>query len=193
MPNAYAGLYKYFNDLDEDCSGFLEKNEIHGMDFFRKSTQTPLTFYFKGLAKKFFGEEQQAKAEEYVDQVFDEFDVDRSGELSYEEARDFLKGIMAYLDKNGNLTDAARAMFMEMMQETDEVEVEEEESEEVVVVSEQPIEISASDISPEKDIVSNIDATKVRSKTISFTIGTECWIWYNCIISLKNRWTINDC
>ena len=30
MPLAYAGLYKYFNDLDEDCSGFLEKNEIHG-------------------------------------------------------------------------------------------------------------------------------------------------------------------
>ena len=34
MPNAYAGLYKYFNDLDEDCSGFLEKNEIHGITYF---------------------------------------------------------------------------------------------------------------------------------------------------------------
>ena len=34
MPNAYAGLYKDFNDLDEDCSGFLEKNEIHGINVF---------------------------------------------------------------------------------------------------------------------------------------------------------------
>ena len=37
MPNAYAGLYKYFNDLDEDCSGFLEKNEIHGITYFFKA------------------------------------------------------------------------------------------------------------------------------------------------------------
>ena len=37
MPNAYAGLYKYFNDLDEDCSGFLEKNEIHGITYFSKA------------------------------------------------------------------------------------------------------------------------------------------------------------
>ena len=37
MPNAYAGLYKYFNDLDEDCSGFLEKNEIHGITYFLKA------------------------------------------------------------------------------------------------------------------------------------------------------------
>ena len=56
--------------------------------------------------------------------MFDEYDVDRSGELSYEEARDFLKGIMAYLDKNGNLSDAARAEFMKMMKETEDVEVE---------------------------------------------------------------------
>ena len=56
--------------------------------------------------------------------MFDEYDVDRSGELSYEEARDFLKGIMAYLDKNGNLSDAARAEFMKMMKETEDVEAE---------------------------------------------------------------------
>ena len=80
------------------------------------------------MAKKFFGEDsaQQEKAQQYVEQVFDEYDVDKSGELSYEEARDFLKGIMAYLDKNGNLTDAARAEFMAMLKESEETEMIEE-------------------------------------------------------------------
>ena len=77
------------------------------------------------MAKKFFGEEsaQQEKAQQYVEQVFDEYDVDKSGELSYEEARDFLKGIMAYLDANGNLTDGARAEFLAMVKESEETEM----------------------------------------------------------------------
>jgi len=103
-----TGMFKYFNELDEDCSGFLEPDEI------------------TSLALKFFGEHKQKACEEYVERVFREYDVDESGELSYEEAREFLKGIMAFLDSTGELTEEARAAFMEAMIEEEDSEEEEE-------------------------------------------------------------------
>lgn len=103
-----TGMFKYFNELDEDCSGFLEPDEI------------------TSLALKFFGEHKQKACEEYVERVFREYDVDESGELSYEEAREFLKGIMAFLDSTGELTDEARAAFMEAMIEEEDSEEEDE-------------------------------------------------------------------
>jgi len=106
-----TGMFKYFNELDEDCSGFLEPDEI------------------TSLALKFFGEHKQKACEEYVERVFREYDVDESGELSYEEAREFLKGIMAFLDSTGELTDEARAAFMEAMVEEESDEEEEPEPE----------------------------------------------------------------
>ena len=36
------------------------------------------------MALKFFGEHKQKACEEYVERVFREYDVDESGELSYE-------------------------------------------------------------------------------------------------------------
>ena len=36
------------------------------------------------LAEMFFGGAKSARAKKYVDEVFDHFDVDNSGELSYE-------------------------------------------------------------------------------------------------------------
>jgi len=103
-----TGMFKYFNELDEDCSGFLEPDEI------------------TSLALKFFGEHKQKACEEYVERVFREYDVDESGELSYEEAREFLKGIMAFLDSTGELSDEARAAFMEAMIEEEDSEEEDE-------------------------------------------------------------------
>jgi len=115
-----TGMFKYFNELDEDCSGFLEPEEI------------------TSLALKFFGEHKQQACQEYVERVFKEYDVDESGELSYEEAREFLKGIMAFLDSTGELTDDARAAFMEAMVE--EEEEEEEPEPEIEPVIEEKIE-----------------------------------------------------
>ena len=43
------------------------------------------------------------------------------------EAREFLKGIMAFLDSTGELTDEARAAFMEAMVEEESDEEEEPE------------------------------------------------------------------
>jgi len=103
-----TGMFKYFNELDEDCSGFLEPDEI------------------TSLALKFFGEHKQKACEEYVERVFREYDVDESGELSYEEAREFLKGIMAFLDSTGELSEEARAAFMEAMIEEEDSEEEDE-------------------------------------------------------------------
>jgi polyhydroxyalkanoate synthesis regulator phasin len=57
--------------------------------------------------------------------------LDSTGELSYEEAREFLKGIMAFLDSTGELSDEARAAFMEAMIEEEDSE-EEDEGEPVV-------------------------------------------------------------
>ena len=42
------------------------------------------------MALKFFGEHKQKACEEYVERVFREYDVDESGELSY-EGTDFSK------------------------------------------------------------------------------------------------------
>ena len=108
-----------------------------------------------GLAKKFFGADQHEKAEAHVEQVFAEYDVDNSGELSYEEARDFLKGIMAYLDANGNLTDAARAEFMQLFAESETAEIEETPIEEPAEQSaEQPAEQPVEAAEPVVTVVS---------------------------------------
>ena len=46
--------------------------------------------------------------------------------IRLKEAREFLKGIMAFLDSTGELTDEARAAFMEAMIEEEDSEEEEE-------------------------------------------------------------------
>lgn len=72
------------------------------------------------MAAKFFGEDKKEKCQDYVESVFKEYDTDESGELSYEEAREFLKCIMKYLDDSGELTMEAKEAFNEMLAEEEE-------------------------------------------------------------------------
>ena len=53
---------------------------INNLSFHRKEIKSVNS----GLALKFFGEHKQKACEEYVERVFREYDVDESGELSYE-------------------------------------------------------------------------------------------------------------
>ena len=53
---------------------------INNLFFHRKEIKSVNS----GLALKFFGEHKQKACEEYVERVFREYDVDESGELSYE-------------------------------------------------------------------------------------------------------------
>merc|ERR1712131_524698 len=66
-------------------------------------------------AEMFFGQGDQAKVKKYVDEVFDKFDYDHSGELSYEEARDFIKDVYQFIDQCGGVSDEQREKFMEVM------------------------------------------------------------------------------
>jgi len=84
------GLFTYFSQLDRDGSGYLEKDEI------------------EYLAEMFFGHGDKEKVTKYVNEVFDKFDYDHSGELSYEEARDFIKDVYQFIDKCGGVTDEQR-------------------------------------------------------------------------------------
>lgn len=59
---------------------------INNLSFHRKEIKSVNS----GLALKFFGEHKQKACEEYVERVFREYDVDESGELSY-EGTDFSK------------------------------------------------------------------------------------------------------
>ena len=54
---------------------------------------------------------------EYVGRVFKEYDDDNSGELSYEEARNFIKGIYTYFEKAGNLTEEERAKLFGIIEQ----------------------------------------------------------------------------
>merc|ERR1711990_827209 len=91
------GLFTYFSQLDRDGSGYLEKDEI------------------EYLAEMFFGQGDKAKVQQYVNEVFDKFDYDHSGELSYEEARDFIKDVYQFIDKCGGVSDEQRDKFLEVM------------------------------------------------------------------------------
>jgi len=91
------GLFTYFSQLDRDGSGYLEKDEI------------------EYLAEMFFGQGDKAKVQKYVNEVFDKFDYDHSGELSYEEARDFIKDVYQFIDKCGGVSDEQRNKFLEVM------------------------------------------------------------------------------
>merc|ERR1711990_499594 len=91
------GLFTYFSQLDRDGSGYLEKDEI------------------EYLAEMFFGQGGKAKVQKYVNEVFDKFDYDHSGELSYEEARDFIKDVYQFIDKCGGVSDEQRDKFLEVM------------------------------------------------------------------------------
>jgi len=79
------GLFTYFSQLDRDGSGYLEKDEI------------------EYLAEMFFGQGDKAKVQSYVNEVFDKFDYDHSGELSYEGLH--LSG--SYLTSRISLTSSA--------------------------------------------------------------------------------------
>jgi len=91
------GLFTYFSQLDRDGSGYLEKDEI------------------EYLAEMFFGQGDKAAVQKYVNEVFDKFDYDHSGELSYEEARDFIKDVYQFIDKCGGVSDEQRDKFLEVM------------------------------------------------------------------------------
>merc|ERR1711990_611735 len=91
------GLFTYFSQLDRDGSGYLEKDEI------------------EYLAEMFFGQGDKAAVQKYVSEVFDKFDYDHSGELSYEEARDFIKDVYRFIDKCGGVSDEQRDKFLEVM------------------------------------------------------------------------------
>ena len=49
--------------------------------------------------------------------VFKEYDDDDSGELSYEEARNFIKGIYTFFEKAGNLTEEEKRKLFGMIEE----------------------------------------------------------------------------
>lgn len=91
------GLFTYFSQLDRDGSGYLEKDEI------------------EYLAEMFFGKGDNVAVTKYVDEVFDKFDYDHSGELSYEEARDFIKDVYQFIDKCGGVSDEQREKFLEVI------------------------------------------------------------------------------
>jgi len=91
------GLFTYFSQLDRDGSGYLEKDEI------------------EYLAEMFFGQGDKEKITKYVDEVFEKFDYDNSGELSYEEARDFIKDVYQFIDKCGGVSDEQREKFLSVM------------------------------------------------------------------------------
>merc|ERR1711962_1409621 len=91
------GLFTYFSQLDRDGSGYLEKDEI------------------EYLAEMFFGQGDKTKINKYVNEVFDKFDYDHSGELSYEEARDFIKDVYQFIDDCGGISDEQREKFLEVM------------------------------------------------------------------------------
>merc|ERR1711990_700917 len=91
------GLFTYFSQLDRDGSGYLEKDEI------------------EYLAEMFFNQGDKAAVQKYVSEVFDKFDYDHSGELSYEEARDFIKDVYQFIDKCGGVSDEQRDKFLEVM------------------------------------------------------------------------------
>ena len=68
---------------------------INNLSFHRKEIKSVNS----GLALKFFGEHKQKACEEYVERVFREYDVDESGELSY-EGTDFSEHISCLIEKN---------------------------------------------------------------------------------------------
>ena len=57
-----------------------------------------------GLAKNFYGDSFE-KLGDKVDKIFDIYDVDESGELSYQEARCFLKGIQEFLEDDPDISE----------------------------------------------------------------------------------------
>ena len=69
----------------------------------------------------FFGDGNNDVAKKYVDDVFDEFDYDASGELSYEEAKDFVKSIYKFMDEDGNISEDQRANFIALLEAEDEL------------------------------------------------------------------------
>ena len=57
------------------------------------------------MALKFFGEHKQKACEEYVERVFREYDVDESGELSY-EGTDFSEHFRVRSEQNFTLSNS---------------------------------------------------------------------------------------
>jgi len=92
------GIFSYFAQIDIDGSGFLEINEI------------------EELAKQIFGEDRAQEVQTYVVKVFEEFDTDNSGELSYEEARSFIRGIYSFFESGGKLTEAEKRKLLGILE-----------------------------------------------------------------------------
>ena len=81
---------------------------------------------FIDLAKEIFGEEKTKEVQSYVHRVFKEYDDDDSGELSYEEARNFIKGIYTFFEKAGNLTEEEKKKLFGMIEEVKIIEIKED-------------------------------------------------------------------
>jgi len=70
----------------------------------------------KGLAQNFYGESFE-KLGDKVDKIFDIYDVDDSGELSYQEARCFLKGIQEFLEDDPDISEEQKEKIAKEMVE----------------------------------------------------------------------------
>jgi len=137
------GLFTYFSQLDRDGSGYLEKDEI------------------EYLAEMFFGQGDKAAVQKYVNEVFDKFDYDHSGELSYEEARDFIKDVYQFIDKCGGVSDEQRDKFLEVMACDDApADIKDQEKQQLNEYKDEKIARRAS-IMP-GDIGEEFDATKAK-------------------------------
>jgi len=112
-----SGIFQYFARIDLDGSGFLELNEIYE------------------LAEQIFGTERNDEIKEYVAKVFDEYDTDRSGELSYEEARNFIKGIYTFFESGGKLSDSEKRKLLGIIDDMDAEDAQMEEIKEEVIVA----------------------------------------------------------
>merc|ERR1712021_38215 len=82
---ARKSFFHYFDKVDRDDSGLIEQNEV------------------EYLARLLFGEGRDEEIKAYVKGVFDKFDDNHSGALSFKESREFIEGLIDFFDQEGQI------------------------------------------------------------------------------------------
>jgi len=70
---------------------------------------------FLDVAKLIFGEKHDDKIVEYVDGVFQNFDDNHSGVLSFDESREFVFSLVNFFDKDGRLSAEEKANLLSII------------------------------------------------------------------------------
>merc|ERR1712021_143799 len=83
---ARKSFFHYFDKVDRDDSGLIEQNEV------------------EYLARLLFGEGRDEEIKAYVKGVFDKFDDNHSGALSFKESREFIEGLIDFFDQEGQIS-----------------------------------------------------------------------------------------